>query len=386
MRIAVCDDNRSELEHLQRLLDEYKNIRGLSIDCQVFESGVDLLFYMKGGEYDIIFLDIIMAGMNGIETAREIRDLDKNVKLGFLSSSSEFAVDSYSVRAGFYLLKPVLEDRLFPILDRMNAELCSPNQDFLAIKSKSGFMRLPFDKLEYLEIMNKTIFFHMTDGSVHESTGTLSDYEEKLLPRSDFFKIHRSYLVNLKQIQNLSGKGAVLCTGHILPVSRALYVRARDAYMNFMFQHEENMEYPQPLNNREGEKAEPLTGSYRVLYVDDDRNEQEYWSSTMREKGCEVHNASGQKEAIRLAQTHTYDCILLDVRLENENGFNVCRNLKNLTDSPVIFFSCLTDQESQLLGFEAGGQDYITKDCTTALFWAKLETYLRLFKQKNSRP
>lgn len=386
MKIAVCDDNAAELEHLEGLLDEYKSVRGFPIDCQVFTSGIDMLFHMKGGEYDIILLDVIMSGINGIETAREIRDIDKNVKLGFLSSSSEFAVDSYSVGAGFYLLKPVMEDRLFPILDQTNAELCTPNQDFLAVKSKNGFMRLPFEKLEYLEIMNKTIFFHMIDGSVQESTGTLSDYEEKLLPRSDFFKIHRSYLVNLKQIQNLSGKGAVMCTGHILPVSRSLYARARDAYMNFMFQNEDKGDYPLRLKDRERADSEQAYDSYRILFVDDDRDEQEYWAKAMRERGCEVHIASRQEEAVCFAQVHTYDCILLDVRLGKESGFKVCRKLKAWTDAPVIFFSCLTDQESQLLGFEAGGQDYITKDNAVPLFWAKLESYLRLFRIKNSGP
>ncbi|NCB64453.1 MAG: response regulator, partial [Clostridia bacterium] len=106
MRIAICDDDPRELSRLVHLLDAYRREAGQEILCATFSSGGDLLEHMKGGEYDLILLDVLMPGQDGIQVAREIRSFDRAIKLLFLTASPEFAAESYGVDAFYYLLKP----------------------------------------------------------------------------------------------------------------------------------------------------------------------------------------------------------------------------------------------------------------------------------------
>ncbi len=95
MRIAVCDDDEQEAAHLLELITEYQLSRRISLKCRSFHSGTDFLYNTKGGEYDLVLLDTHMAGVSGIQVAKELRELDKNVRIIFVSSSPEFALESY---------------------------------------------------------------------------------------------------------------------------------------------------------------------------------------------------------------------------------------------------------------------------------------------------
>lgn len=200
MRIAVCDDDEQELAHLMELITEYQSSRGVSNDCRFFNNSTDFLCNMKGGEYDLILLDVLMPGISGVQAAQELRELDKNVKLIFIFSSPEFAVESYRVGAYYYLLKPADAASLFPLLDRVGSELFMQEEQGFVLKDRKGVAMISFTGLEYVEVINKTVSFHMADGVVREVTAALADIEEKLLPRPEFIKPHRSYLVNLKYV------------------------------------------------------------------------------------------------------------------------------------------------------------------------------------------
>lgn len=117
---------------------------------------------------------------------------------------------------------------------------------------------------------------------------------------------------------------------------------------------------------------------YTILMIDDDRSILKARAGFLMEKGCLVHAVTTAKEAIGMVKLTTYDCILLDVMLKETSGFSLCAQLRELTDAPVIFLSFLSDEESQLEGFLSGGVDYITKEAMLPLFWAKIETRIRL--------
>lgn len=151
-----------------------------------------------------------------------------------MTSSPEFAVESYAVDAYYYLIKPCTENKLFPILNRVFFDV-QKAEEALHIKSSSGIIRIPFDKLEFLEVMNKKLFFHLTDGSVKEIYSSLSDYETELVCRRDFIKVHRSYIVNMKYIQELSSKELIMYTKQRVPTSRLLSEKVRQAYMEYLF-------------------------------------------------------------------------------------------------------------------------------------------------------
>ena len=123
IQIAFCDDDQTVLDQLSALLEKYRAQRCVQIQCTAFHSPLDLLAEIeKGTRYDILFLDVIMPAENGITAAKEIRQYDNVVKIIFLTSSAEFAVESYVVGAYFYQLKPIWEDSFFRLMDSVIAE------------------------------------------------------------------------------------------------------------------------------------------------------------------------------------------------------------------------------------------------------------------------
>lgn len=117
---------------------------------------------------------------------------------------------------------------------------------------------------------------------------------------------------------------------------------------------------------------------YSILMVDDERPVLKLRASFLMQQGCVVHCVTTEKQAIGMVKVTPYDCVLLDVMLAETTGFALCAKLRELTETPVIFLSSLDDEESQLAGFLSGGADYITKEASLPLFWAKIETRIRL--------
>lgn len=372
MRIAVCDDNEQDISRMGRLIAEYQLSRNAQIDCHYFINSTEFLSNLKSGTYDLVLLDVLMPGVDGIQAARELRELDENVRLVFASASPEFAVESYHVGAYYYLLKPIDADLFFSMLDKIRGELSAQAEQGFILKSRDGVVWVAFAKLAYVEVINKTLFFHLADGVVREITAPLGDYEGKLLSRSEFLKTHRSYLVNLNYVQALENNSLQMKSGHSLPISRQRHGRVRDAYMYFLQQAgtEDSVSA--------AHEQEHPDGPWRILLVDDDKAALGAWADILKGHGCIVDLADNGEEALRLAEDSRYDCVLLDVMIPGDDGFSICERLHKFTDTPVIFLSCLTEPDKQLKGFASGGIDYITKDTSAELFWAKVETRIRL--------
>lgn len=375
MRIAICDEDERELARLLELITEYRLNSGKNIDCCSFQNSTDFLCSLKGGEYDLVLLDASMSGTNGVQAAKELRKLDGNVEIIFISSSPEFAVESYSVGAYYYLLKPADADSLFPLLDSVGSQLFVQREQGFVLKSRKGVVRVSFKELEFVEVINKTVFFHMADGVVYEVTAALADFEEKLLERTEFLKTHRSYLVNLNYIQEAGINYIVTKNGKNIPVSRQRRSQVQNVCMQFLCRAD--AESQRNAGQPEG-CSEHRKGAWRILLVDDDTEDRAYWADILRAHGCIVRTAGDGRKALKLVEKERCDCILLDVMLPGEDGFSICERLRRLTDVPVIFLSCITEADRQMEGFAAGGIDYITKDTPPGLFWAKLETRLRL--------
>lgn len=378
MRIAVCDDDELELSHLLGSIAAYGQDRGEDIDCRSFHSGMDLLCSMKGGEYDLIILDVLMPGIGGIQAAQEIRMLDENVKLIFISTTPASALESYSVGAYHYLVKPIDDHSLFPLLDKVMHELSLQDEQSFVLKDRKGVVRISFARIEYVEVINKRVSFHLTDGAIREVTAALADLEGGLLSRPGFVKPHRSYLVNLDHVQLIDIKHIVTINGHIIPISRQHRSQIQDAYMHFLTQKGTVALVPGAQATEPCAEPERPDGPWRILLVDDDPADRCVWADILRYHGCIVHPAGNGEEALELISNGTYDCVLLDVMIPGDDGFSICERLHALTHAPIIFLSCLTEPDKQIDGFAAGGVDYITKDTPAGLFWAKVETRIRL--------
>ena len=169
-----------------------------------------------------------------MQAAHEIRAFNSRMKIVFLTSSPEFAVESYVVKAYDYILKPASKERVFSLLDAVMAAEEKPIEG-LKIKTRSGMARILFSKLGFVEIMHKKLYFHLVDGEIQEVSSSLAAVEDELLARSEFVKVHRSYIVNLWQVGELRPKELITYTGKTVPISRLLYGKVREAYMKHLF-------------------------------------------------------------------------------------------------------------------------------------------------------
>lgn len=234
MYIAVCEDQKEEMELLQELLQQWQRERKKVLRIKSFQNAADLLDVARKERFTLYLLDVMMPGINGMDAAREIRSFDTSAEIVFLTSFSSFAYESYGVKALDYLLKPISAELLFPILDRLSREE-EKLQEGLTLKTKATIIRVPFSQLVYLEVINRCLYFNLADGSVFEVAGQLKDYEDILLSRPEFMRPHRSYIVNMLRVKVFSADGIYTFTGKNLPVSRRVYSQLKKDYMNLLF-------------------------------------------------------------------------------------------------------------------------------------------------------
>ncbi|MEG1427352.1 MAG: LytTR family DNA-binding domain-containing protein [Oscillospiraceae bacterium] len=237
LQVAICDDHIEELSNLSALLDAYRFERRVDLLYTVFQSPLDLISTIeKGTAYDVILLDVVMPGLNGIDAAKDIRSYDKNVKIIFLTTSAEFAVESYAVAAYFYQLKPVWKDSLFTLMDRVSADITRAGGESLVVRCKTGILRILIDQLVCCEVVGKTLLYHLSSGAVLESTGNMKNLEQSLLRYPCFVKPHRSYLVNMDAICDISYQEIKLVNGMKIPIPRGKYGELKEAFLANAFQ------------------------------------------------------------------------------------------------------------------------------------------------------
>ena len=234
MYLAICDDQAGELELLSALLETWQQERRTPLRWRVFRSAGQLLEAAQRERFTLYLLDVMMPGMDGMEAAQEIRCFDAAADIVFLTSSPGFAYESYSVRALEYLLKPITPRLLFPLLDRLALREQRP-QEGLTLKAGATLVRVPFSQLAYVEVNGKHLYFNLTDGQVRQVAAPMREYEGQLLQRPEFMRIHRSYIVNMMQIEELSSTGVHTFSGKDLPVSRLLYPQLQKDYMQLLF-------------------------------------------------------------------------------------------------------------------------------------------------------
>ena len=236
MQIAYCDDDKEMLEEIDRLLVEYRALQSRALMCEAFSSPLELLAEVeKGMRPDILILDVIMPGENGINVAREIRQHDNNVKIIFLTSSAEFAVDSYKVDAYFYQLKPICAEDFFQLLDEVISECEKLPQESLVLRCKNGITKINLDRLVYCEVIGHTLIFHLENGKVLESIGALDELYAKLSQYDNFMRPHRSFLINMDYVQNISYKVVIMDDLTEIPIPHGKCSEIKNKYLEYAF-------------------------------------------------------------------------------------------------------------------------------------------------------
>ncbi|NLD60297.1 MAG: response regulator transcription factor [Clostridiales bacterium] len=238
LHIALCDDDREDLALLERDVRAFRAAYSPEVEFKLcrFGSGADLLAAMERGErFHIILLDVLMPLCDGIETAREIRVLDRAVKIIFLTGSAEYALDSYDVKAFSYLLKGGPREKLYAVLREAAQEIEGALDRSMLVKTRTGLVRLQYHSIAYLEVVGKTITFYMSTSERHEMYGTLSEIEEAFLSQERFLKPHRSYIINMDHVRKLGERELLMTDGGRVPISKANYNEVKRRYIAYSF-------------------------------------------------------------------------------------------------------------------------------------------------------
>lgn len=237
LRIGLCDDDKEYMQKLMEMIRRWTEENRYKTELLSCDNGDDLIARNAASHMDIVILDIVMPLLNGMDTARELRAQDTAVKLIFLTSSPEFALESYEVRAQDYLLKPVSYDRLREALDACCQMLCAEPKN-MVLKTSFGFQKLYFGDVEYAEAQNKRVVFHLRTGREVDTPEPLHSLEDKLVSEDGFFKCHRSYLVYLPNVDHFNSTEIIMRSGRCVPIARGDAKAFQEAYFAQMFREE----------------------------------------------------------------------------------------------------------------------------------------------------
>ena len=217
LHVAIVEDEEIHQQALQAHLLRYGQENDVAFDIRVFANPILLLENYKP-VYDLIFMDIQMPDLSGMETARKLRAVDQNVLLIFVTSLAQYAIEGYEVAAVDYILKPVqyfsFAMRLTRAIWRINAEA----GEALQVANSSGTARIKLRDILYVEISGHTMTYHTHEGIVL-GTGTLSALEEKLRGKR-FARCNSCYLVNLAYVDTVKGYQLLLKDGTELQISQ----------------------------------------------------------------------------------------------------------------------------------------------------------------------
>jgi len=238
LKIAVCDDNAAELERTTALLNTFFDQRPeMTADVSLFEDAQSLLTALKkGSDFDLYLLDVLMPELNGIEAGKAIRDLGRTGAIIYLTTSPDYAVDSYLTQAFFYLLKPVDQEQLFQVLDRAVSVLQERKSAATVVATHTGARSIPLDDILFAERVDRCVHYYLADGEVVTSRtirGTFRDAAADLLSDGRFAMCGASFLLGLHHVKSVERTGALLDTGKTVPVSRAAFADLKRAWMNY---------------------------------------------------------------------------------------------------------------------------------------------------------
>lgn len=234
LRIAVCDDEQADRQEVAELTKEI--LLQEKMDCTIFDYGnsADLLFAMRSGmQFQILLLDVMMDGMNGMELAAAIREQEDDVSIIFISSNREMAMQGYMVAASRYLSKPVdLKLLREALLFCSSAHL---EQKEVLLKTADGQRRVLLDDIVYAEACNRGVHLILSDGEMEINMRLME--LANILSFSHFMFCHRTILVNLAYIRNIRYCELDLSSGVSLPVSKYRYADVKKEFLHYLKAH-----------------------------------------------------------------------------------------------------------------------------------------------------
>lgn len=231
--IAICDDERYMSEHIRKMVSAFFQKKNREVSIRLFSSGKELLNYHK--QIDILFLDIQMKDMDGMETARKLREDNFRGFLIFITVLKEMVFQSFEVQAYDYLVKPVEETQVEKTMERLFASMHRASEDSLLVQKGYEGRIIPKDEIVFCEIIDRKVYLNLISSEVIDYYERIEKLETKLGDR--FFRCHRSYLINLKHLKGYKNGTAYMDNGREIPVSR---LRSRE-FSGVVLQYMKNL-------------------------------------------------------------------------------------------------------------------------------------------------
>lgn len=230
LRIAICEDTRSEEEKLLAILNE----SDIPTSCTVFTSGEALLKAYEPQAFDLLLMDIYMGGITGVETVSKIREIDEEVSIAFITTSTEHTLESYRLSALKYIEKPFKQKDVEEILKL--AQLKKKNAPSLLVQKNRKEQNIPFSQILYLEQQTHQVNIYLKNGDTVQIYEKLSTLLQQLEGQS-FFSPHKSFSVNLSCVRFIDTelKCFVMQNGKNVPIRRESMGKAKKAFEAFLF-------------------------------------------------------------------------------------------------------------------------------------------------------
>lgn len=231
LKIAVCDDNSVDLEHISFMAERV--LLGANIGCAItqYSSCADLLDAIQYGHtYQILLLDVMMEGMDGIKLASELRKMGDQTAIIFFSSNRELALLGYEVSAVRYLAKPVSDEKLEEAL--LHAVGLVRAKKEILLPTAKGQYRIAFSDIQYVEAFDRGTRFVLTEETL-ESKLKFSEVEQ-MLPKSAFVHCHRAYIVNIAMTKRIHPYIFDMKSGVRVPISRHRYNAVNQQFVDYI--------------------------------------------------------------------------------------------------------------------------------------------------------
>lgn len=216
LRIAICDDEKYMSDKIKMLVSDFFCWKNMDIVISQFSNGKELLKYDK--TIDILFLDIQMKDMDGMETARKLRSRKFKGVLIFITVLKEMVFQSFEVQAFDYLVKPIEASHFEKTMVRLLDSMKNASESSLLVQKGYESSIILFDEIVFCEIIDRKVYLHLASSEVIDFYERIENLETRLDSR--FFRCHRSFLINLKYLKSYKNGTAYMEGGTEIPVSR----------------------------------------------------------------------------------------------------------------------------------------------------------------------
>lgn len=218
--IVICDDEKGTCEELKDTLLKYASVNKIFYHIEIFYTGTDLSDYLiEGNQVDILFLDIALPGTDGIHVGKIVRDTigDEQTVIVYISSNKSYALELFQNRPFDFLIKPIKEETIVALMDKI-LRIQGENTACLEFQNKGKIYKIPYGDILYLQSERRKINVITVKG-IKEYYGKLSEAEMRL-PSNIFLKIHKSYIINTRFVEEYAYERITMVDGSVLNVSQ----------------------------------------------------------------------------------------------------------------------------------------------------------------------